>query len=144
MLRDGTGPGKGRQVAGIILDWMQGRRWALWLSQSAAHINDARRDWVAIGGNPDQIIALNRIRHGDRIAAREGVLFATYATLRSPARDERMSRLDQIVEWLAGSLEVADRWRFAGPVVFDESHAMTHAAGGSGNRRPIRASAQPG
>src|SRR3546814_2911417 len=34
MLGDGTGAGKGRQSAGIILDnWMQGRRKAVWISK---------------------------------------------------------------------------------------------------------------
>ena len=34
-LGDGTGAGKGRQVAGIILDnWLKGRRRALWVSKS--------------------------------------------------------------------------------------------------------------
>ena len=34
-LGDGTGCGKGRQVAGIILDnWLQGRRRAVWVSKS--------------------------------------------------------------------------------------------------------------
>ena len=35
MLGDGTGCGKGRQVAAVILDgWLRGRKRALWLSQS--------------------------------------------------------------------------------------------------------------
>ena len=34
MLGDGTGAGKGRQVAGILLDnWLKGRRRAVWISQ---------------------------------------------------------------------------------------------------------------
>jgi hypothetical protein len=34
-LGDGTGAGKGRQVAGIVLDnWLKGRRRALWVSKS--------------------------------------------------------------------------------------------------------------
>jgi len=42
-LGDGTGCGKGRQVAGIILDnWLKGRRRALWISKSEALIEDAR------------------------------------------------------------------------------------------------------
>ena len=51
MLGDGTGTGKGRQVAGIILDrWLQGSRRALWLSASDKLIEDAQRDWTALGG----------------------------------------------------------------------------------------------
>ena len=49
MLGDGTGCGKGRQVAAIILDhWLRGRRRALWLSASDKLLEDARRDWAAI------------------------------------------------------------------------------------------------
>ena len=43
-LGDGTGCGKGRQVAAIILDnWLKGRRRALWISKSDTLIEDARR-----------------------------------------------------------------------------------------------------
>ena len=43
MLGDGTGCGKGRQVAAIILDhWLRGRRRALWLSASDKLLEDAR------------------------------------------------------------------------------------------------------
>ena len=42
MLGDGTGAGKGRQVAAIMLDhWLRGRRRALWLSQSDKLVEDA-------------------------------------------------------------------------------------------------------
>src|SRR5208283_956665 len=50
MLGDGTGAGKGRQVAGIILDnWLKGRRRAVWISKSDKLIEDAQRDWSALG-----------------------------------------------------------------------------------------------
>ena len=49
MLGDGTGCGKGRQVAAVILDgWLRGRKRALWLSQSDKLLEDARRDWTAL------------------------------------------------------------------------------------------------
>ena len=42
MLGDGTGAGKGRQSAGIILDnWLRGRRKAVWISKSDKLIEDA-------------------------------------------------------------------------------------------------------
>ena len=45
MLGDGTGCGKGRQAAAMILDrWLRGSRRALWISQSARLVDDARRD----------------------------------------------------------------------------------------------------
>jgi hypothetical protein len=49
-LGDGTGSGKGRQAAGIILDnWLRGRRKAVWISKSDKLIEDAQRDWAALG-----------------------------------------------------------------------------------------------
>ena len=49
-LGDGTGAGKGRQVAGVVLDnWLKGRRKALWISKSDKLIEDAQRDWAALG-----------------------------------------------------------------------------------------------
>ena len=143
MLGDGTGTGKGRQVAGVILDnWLRGRRRSLWLSQSDKLVADARRDWVAIGGRASDIIPLGKVRQGEPVPAAQGILFCTYATLRSVSRQGRGSRLDQIVEWLADGTNEAARDAFEGAIVFDESHAMSHAAGGKGNRGPIAPSAQ--
>ena len=130
MLGDGTGCGKGRQVAAIILDnRLRGRKRALWLSQSDKLLEDARRDWTALGGLESDVIPLGNFRQGMEIPLDEGILFATYATLRSPSRQGRPSRLEQIVEWLAGSLDEEDRHAFDGVVVFDEAHAMANAAG---------------
>ncbi len=143
MLGDGTGCGKGRQVAAIILDgWLRGRKRALWLSQSDKLLEDARRDWTALGGREDDLIPLADFRQGAEIPRSTGILFATYATLRSPSRKGRPSRLDQIVGWLAGGLNKDERHAFDGAVVFDEAHAMANAAGGRGARGDIRPSAQ--
>ena len=143
MLGDGTGAGKGRQVAAIVLDhWLRGRKRALWLSQSDKLVEDARRDWCALGGHDDDVIALGKFRQGAEIPRAEGILFATYATLRSPARQGKTSRLDQIVAWLAGSLDEDDRHAFDGAVIFDEAHAMANAAGSKGNRGEVKPSQQ--
>ena len=143
MLGDGTGAGKGRQVAAIMLDhWLRGRRRALWLSQSDKLVEDARRDWCALGGREDDVIPLGKFRQGAEIPMAEGILFATYATLRSPARQGKASRLDQIVAWLAGSLDEDDRRAFDGAVIFDEAHAMANAAGSKGNRGEVKPSQQ--
>ena len=143
MLGDGTGCGKGRQVAAVVLDqWLRGRRRALWLSQSDKLLEDARRDWAALGGREADVIALAKVRSGEEVPFDAGILFATYATLRSPARQGRRSRLEQAVAWLAGGLEEARRHAFAGVVVFDEAHAMANAAGGMGNRGRVAPSQQ--
>src|SRR3546814_3177030 len=81
-LGDGTGAGKGRQVAGIILDnWLKGRRRALWISKSDKLIEDAVRDWTALGGANSDIIALAHYRQGAAIQLGDAILFTTYATL---------------------------------------------------------------
>ena len=135
MLGDGTGCGKGRQVAAIILDhWLRGRRRALWLSASDKLLEDARRDWAAVGGSEADIIPLGKFRQRADIPQEAGILFATYATLRPPARQGKRSRLEQIVGWLADGMDEDSRHAFGGVIVFDEAHAMANAAGSKGSR----------
>jgi predicted RNA methylase len=127
MLGDGTGAGKGRQLAGIILDnWLKGRRRAVWISKSDKLIEDAQRDWSALGQERLFVTPLARFRQGTPIRLEQGILFTTYATLRSDAREERVSRVQQIVDWLGPD--------FDGVIVFDESHAMANAAGAKSER----------
>ena len=143
MLGDGTGCGKGRQVAAVIQDrWLRGTRRALWLSASDKLLEDARRDWAALGGAEADVIPLGKIRPADPIPHRQGILFATYAALRSPARQGAQSRLKQIVKWLAGSLDEDNRHAFSGVIVFDEAHAMANAAGSKGSRGDVAPSRQ--
>ena len=135
MLGDGTGAGKGRQSAGIILDnWLRGRRKAVWISKSDKLIEDAQRDWSALGMERLLVTPLSRFAQGKPITLSEGVLFATYATLRSDDRGEKVSRVRQIVDWLGSD--------FDGVIIFDESHAMANAAGGKGERGDVAASQQ--
>ena len=134
-LGDGTGAGKGRQVAAIILDnWLKGRRRAVWISKSDKLIEDAERDWTAIGGYRSDIVPLSRFRQGASITLEEGILFTTYATLRTQAKGDKPSRIQQIIDWLGRS--------FDGVVVFDEAHAMANAAGDKGERGEKKPSQQ--
>ncbi|OQW60422.1 MAG: methylase [Proteobacteria bacterium HN_bin10] len=134
-LGDGTGAGKGRQVAGILLDnWLKGRRRAVWVSKSDKLIEDAQRDWAALGMERLLVTPLSRFRQGAPIRLAEGILFATYATLRSEERGDKASRVRQIVEWLGRD--------FDGVIVFDESHALANAAGAKSERGDQAASQQ--
>ncbi|MEH2545631.1 putative RNA methylase [Bradyrhizobium sp. AZCC 2262] len=134
-LGDGTGAGKGRQVAGILLDnWLKGRRRAVWISKSDKLIEDAQRDWSALGMERLLVTPLSRFRQGTPIRLGEAVLFTTYATLRTDERGEKLSRVRQIVEWFGSD--------FDGVIVFDESHAMQNAVGGKGERGDQAASQQ--
>jgi hypothetical protein len=134
-LGDGTGAGKGRQSAGILLDnWAQGRRKALWISKSDKLLEDAQRDWSALGQERLLVTPLSRFAQGKDIPLAEGILFTTYATLRSEERGAKKSRVDQIVDWLGAD--------FDGVILFDESHAMANAAGSKGERGDTEASQQ--
>ena len=144
MIGDGTGTGKGRQAAALLLDsWLRGSRRLLWLSFSATLIKDARRDWTALGGDPRQLVELSKIRQGDAIPQAEAIVFATYSTLRSAARGDKPSRLHQLTTWLAGSLDPRDRAAYDGLIVFDESHALGHAVATKG-ARGVNAPSQQG
>lgn len=135
MIGDGTGVGKGRQSVAIILDnWLQGRRKAVWISKSDKLIEDAQRDWSALGMERLLVTPLSRFPQGRPITLPEGVLFTTYATLRSEAKAEKVSRVRQIVEWLGSD--------FDGVLIFDEAHAMQNAGGGKGERGDVAASQQ--
>ncbi len=135
MLGDGTGAGKGRQSVGIILDnWLQGRRKAVWISKSDKLIEDAQRDWTALGMERLLVTPLSRFPQGKPITLTEGVLFATYATLRSDEKAEKVSRVRQIVDWLGSD--------FDGVIIFDESHAMQNAGGGKSERGDVAPSQQ--
>ncbi|WP_377828138.1 strawberry notch-like NTP hydrolase domain-containing protein [Bradyrhizobium lupini] len=131
-LGDGTGEGKGRQVAGILVDnWLKGRRRALWISKSDKLIEDAQRDGSALGMERRLVTSLSRFRRGPSIRLAEGVLFTTHATLRTYERGEKLSRVRQIVEWFGSE--------FDGVIVSDESHAMQNAAGQKGERGDLKA-----
>jgi P-loop containing NTP hydrolase pore-1 len=120
-LGDGTGAGKGRQVAGILLDnWLKGRRRAVWISKSDKLIQDAQRDWAALGQERLLITPLSHFRPGSPTRLEQSILFTTYATLRSDGREEKLSRVQQIIDWLLRD--------FDGKIVFDESHAVQNAA----------------
>ena len=135
MIGDGTGVGKGRESASIILDnWLRGRRKAVWISISDKLIEDAQRDWSALGMERLLVTPLSRFPQGKPITLGEGILFTTYATLRSDDRGERVSRVRQIVDWLGED--------FDGVVIFDEAHSMQNAVGGKGERGDTEASQQ--
>ncbi len=139
---DGTGVGKGREISGIILDNMlQGRKKAVWISASAGLIEDAKRDFAGIGGDPTKIFFQGKIKPADEITAKEGILFTTYGTVRSAEKKQAndlgqkagKTRAEQIVEWLGKD--------FDGVIAFDEAHSMGNAIpikGKRGERKPAQ------
>ena len=112
---DGTGVGKGRQLAGIIMDnYLQGRTKAVWVSEKTGLVNDARRDWSDLGGNKDAILDFSKYKLGQPIADKQGVMFTTYDTLKMAKGGK--SRIDDLKAWLGGD--------FDGVIAFDEAHNM--------------------
>ncbi len=132
---DGTGVGKGREVSSIILDnWIKGRTKALWISKSDTLLEDAQRDWSALDQEKLLITPQSRFKQGRPILLTQGILFTTYATLRSSEREGKDSRLKQITDWLGKD--------FNGVIVFDEAHAMANAAASKNDRGTKKASQQ--
>lgn len=132
-LGDGTGAGKGRQIAAIILDnWLQGRRRHIWVSKNAPLLEDAQRDWTAVGGIAADIQPLSNWPLGTPISMTEGILFVPYATLRSQREED--SRLGQILAWAGDAFE--------GVIAYDEAHAMGGVAGSETSRGKVKGSEQ--
>src|SRR5207249_717914 len=78
---DGTGVGKGRILAGIILDnWNQDRKRALWLSVNNDLLESTRRDLNDLGANIP-LARINDYAAADEITLPEGVIFSSYSSL---------------------------------------------------------------
>ena len=126
---DGAGVGKGRQIAGIILDnFARGRCKSIWFSISSDLRIDAQRDLNDIGCYIKVIDGCKELDKETKIFGlskdfMEGVVFCTYATLVSSAQkginNAKHSRLNQLLEW-CGSTE------FDGCLIFDECHKAKH------------------
>ncbi|CAL8308513.1 unnamed protein product [Lota lota] len=121
LIGDGAGVGKGRTVAGIILEnYLKGRKKSLWFSISNDLRFDAERDLKDIDSAHIPVHALNKIKYGDT-ATSEGVLFATYSALigESQAGGQHRTRIKQILDWCKAD--------FDGVIIFDECHKAKNA-----------------
>ncbi|CAB1101796.1 unnamed protein product [Ectocarpus sp. CCAP 1310/34] len=127
---DGAGVGKGRQIAGIILDsWARGRKKHIWCSISNDLKLDAQRDLKDVGCHINVIDGCQAWRAGKGLDAasskglgmssssKHGCLFSTYSTLASGRSNAvgKKTRLDQLIDWCGGK-------EFEGCLVFDEAH----------------------
>lgn len=123
---DGTGVGKGREIAGIVLDNLhQGRNKAVWVSEKSGLVRDARRDFSGILGDRSLIFSHAKIKPGETIPQTEGILFTSYSLLArtegkvaNTRRTSAKSRLQQLLDWLGPG--------FDGVIAFDESHNMAN------------------
>lgn len=116
---DGTGVGKGRELAGIALDnWNQGRKRILWLSINYDLVPSTERDMNSLGTSDIPLATLNKYSvHTDlEESVGNSLLFASYATLTGKGKDGK-TRFDQIVKWLGDD----------GVIMFDEGHLAKNA-----------------
>ncbi|OWF49684.1 Protein strawberry notch [Mizuhopecten yessoensis] len=124
---DAAGVGKGRQIAGIILDnYARKRTKHIWFTISSDLIVDSRRDLTDIGCYVKVIDGCQELDRQTRVLGlpadfKEGIVFSTYATLVSSVSRgsavsvSKTSRLQQLVDWCGGP-------EFQGCLVFDECH----------------------
>ncbi|KAK9833324.1 hypothetical protein WJX81_006479 [Elliptochloris bilobata] len=112
---DGAGVGKGRQIAGIVMDnFTRNRRQAVWLSTSSDLHYDAERDLRALGCHVPVINNCQSLDLAkDSATTRDGVLFMTYTTLVLSGKGR--SRLQQVIDWVGGPA-------WDGCLIFDECH----------------------
>lgn len=140
---DGTGVGKGREIAAIIYDnWLQGRKKAVWVSKTSRLYDSAVRDWKDVTGKADVLFSQGKHKLADAIARNEGVAYTTYELLgdglelsslgtvqaKAPKSGQaaKPTRFDQLVNWLGPD--------FDGVIVFDEAHEMRNNMTRDGSR----------
>eukprot|EP00940_MAST-03C_sp_MAST-3C-sp2_P000905 g905.t1 len=166
---DGAGVGKGRQVAGIILDNMrQGRTKALWISVSSDLFLDARRDFDDLDARDMPMLSVSKVNYGSLRKMRfdrnnsgigpddpprsfegesvhRGCLFLTYSCLiarKSGSRKRRSStRLNQILKWFGNGPN--EREQFDGVIIFDECHRAKNLKIGRGTNGANRSVGRP-
>lgn len=133
MVGDGTGVGKGRIIAGFILDNMaKGRSKAVWVSKNIDLLPSAKRDWKGLGQSEAFFVDHGKVAAGEAITQPAGILFTTYGRMWRDASDaakakgSTKSRLQQIIDWVGPD--------FDGVIAFDESHLMSNAVAATGGR----------
>eukprot|EP00930_Biecheleria_cincta_P044883 TRINITY_DN30922_c0_g1_i1.p1 TRINITY_DN30922_c0_g1~~TRINITY_DN30922_c0_g1_i1.p1 ORF type:complete len:1561 (-),score=286.50 TRINITY_DN30922_c0_g1_i1:353-5035(-) len=143
LLGDGTGCGKGRCIASLILDqWNRGARRHVWISATTDLYQDAVRDLQDLKtGIP--VCNLSRVKPigeldeqengGTELAKlgkeKDGVLFLTYSLLVSASRSSAgdcSSRFEQLLAWLCHRDKHGN-----GLIVLDEAHKAKNLDAGS-------------
>jgi len=119
LIGDGAGVGKGRTIAGIILEnWKCGRKRSVWISASQDLMHDAARDLADIGVKNIKVKNLTSFGYHQKVDW-EGVIYSTFSGLVGTTKVQSKrynSRLEQLQDWLGRD------GQFQGPIVFDECH----------------------
>lgn len=140
---DGTGVGKGTEIAGIIADnFNHGRKKAIWITEKKDLLKDAMRDLNPYGlGN--EVFEADPDKAKTIIAKSRGVAFSTYSSLIQNivfndkglvvgTKKDKISRFQMLVDWFGKDYD--------GIIVFDESHNAANAVATSGKRGAKEAS----
>jgi hypothetical protein len=118
LLGDGAGMGKGRTLAGFVVENIaRGRKKHVWISVSSDLYEDAKRDLSDLGLTTyanKHCYNLGKLPGDLEETCSEGVMFATYQTLISKNK-AKQTRLDQLIEWCGGD-------EFQGLIMLDECH----------------------
>jgi hypothetical protein len=121
LIGDGTGIGKGRKCAGIMLDNVnQGRTRAVYLTSGSILINDIKRDWCDLGGDEADIVHLKKYPLGKlhSLKDRDSFILAGTYSLFQRSKDDR-NRVDDLVDLLGSD--------FDGVIILDEAHYLANA-----------------
>merc|ERR1712051_257022 len=87
LIGDGAGVGKGRTIAGIMLEnFLQGRKKSIWVSVSNDLKYDAERDLRDIGAHGMDVHFLSKMKYGKINSSingyvKKGVMYATYSAV---------------------------------------------------------------
>ncbi len=132
---DGTGVGKGREIAGTILHyWNSGVRRVIWVSYSTDLKEDAERDLKDLGAEHIPVKLINDFKRSGDITMGDGVVFTTYSSLSSGVAGKDDSgqstgkkeflRINQLKDW-GGESPV---------IIFDEAHKAKNSTEERGSR----------
>ena len=118
----GTAPGRARAASRpeLLLDnWCQGRRKALWISKSDKLLQDAQRDWSALGQERLLVTPLSRFAQGRDIPLAEGI---PSPPMRRCARKNGVPRIPRVTRSSTGYGRIS-----RGDPLRRKSHAMANA-----------------
>ena len=115
LLGDSAGMGKGRTLAGFVVENIsRGRKKHVWVSVSADLYEDAKRDLRDLGLGSSYVSKkcynLSKFKAQEPIDVDEGVMFTTYSTLIAK------NRLEQLLKWCG----VDEPEEFDGLLMLDE------------------------
>lgn len=130
LVGDGTGVGKGREIAGVIMDnWNRGRKKALIVTKNDELAAAVGGHFKGAGGDPAKVFMFGKLREG-KVPADEGVVVVKYDTLKDSSGTR--PNLDVVSEWLGNG--------FDGVIAFDEAHLMGNALASQDGARKTEAS----